>query len=306
MQTDEAKRALHFIHRHSCSISMELLEKKGLTDRFVLVYYVTSTVIHGGIIMLRGLLKKDFLLVKDLLLIGLIAEIVLFIGGASFFASQGIFDYIFVFLFFAYMAHVVIFPVVLMVLLRQEEKGQYWLHGTARASKLMFSKLLIALVVTLASLVVVDVLVLISFFIEFPVEFVNSPNQEIPYVEGFLVNGMILLVSFYFTFLGLFFWSVYHSLNVFPALKKVRWVLLIVLYIVMNAIITWIVDQPFIQKLFNSWLIPVEDWLEPMIIGFTITRPPEGIAVWPIIFSLLYIVGLYVISCWLLDRKVEV
>ncbi|MGM7636568.1 hypothetical protein [Bacillus sp. Hm123] len=256
--------------------------------------------------MLGGLLKKDFLLVKDLLLIGLIAEVVLFIGGASFFASQGIFDYIFVFLSLTYMAHIALFPVALMVLLRQEEKGQYWLHGTARASKLMFSKLLIALVVTLASLVLVDVLALIAFFIEFPVEFVNSPSQEIPYAEGFLVNVVILLVSFHFTFLGLFFWSIYHALNVFPALKKVRWLLLIVLYIVMNAIITWIADQAVIQKLFNSWIIPVADWLGPMMMGLTVTTPIEGIPVWPIIFSLLYIAGLYVVSCWLLDRKVEV
>ncbi|WP_203361640.1 hypothetical protein [Bacillus sp. REN10] len=258
--------------------------------------------------MLFGLLKKDFLLVKDLLLIGLVTEMVLFIGGATFFASQGLFDYIYVFLFFAYMLHVPMLPVVIMMALRQEEKGQYWLHGTASASKLMFSKLIISLLVTVASLVLIDVVTLVSFFIEFPVEFIGVSNQEIPYLNGFIFNGIILLAALYFTFLGLFFWSLYHSLNGFPALKKIRWLLIIALYFVMQAVISWFIDQPIIQKLLNSWVISVEDWLEPALMGagFQISVSAGGIQVWSILLTLLYIAGLYIVSCWLLDRKVEV
>ncbi|WP_338750342.1 hypothetical protein [Bacillus sp. FJAT-52991] len=258
--------------------------------------------------MFLGLLKKDFLLVKDLLLVGLLAEIVLLIGGAAFFASQGIFDSIFIFLFFAYMFHIVLLPIAMMTLLRQEEKGQYWLHGTARASKLMFSKLMISLLVTLSSLILIDVLTLGTFFVKFPSEFIKTSDGSIPYADGFIFNGIILLAALCFTFLGLFLWSIYHSLNVFPALKKFRWLLVIVIYLVMQGLISWFIDQPIIQQLFDSWVIPVSDWLEPVLMGsgFGSSFSAGGVQIWPIIFSLLYIAGLYIVSCWLLDRKVEV
>ena len=110
--------------------------------------------------MFKGLLKKDFLLMKTYMWVWLAAVVVIYAAGAGFASYHDQFHLIFPLLMMLYIGHVVMLPTAAWILLKAEEKGQYWLHGTAGGKKLLLSKMMISFFVTMTSLFVTNVLML--------------------------------------------------------------------------------------------------------------------------------------------------
>ncbi|OLN23450.1 hypothetical protein BTO30_05685 [Domibacillus antri] len=258
--------------------------------------------------MFKGLLKKDFLLMKTYMWVWLGAVAVIYAAGAAFASYHDQFHLIFPFLMMLYMGHVVMLPTAAWILLKAEEKGQYWLHGTAGGEKLLLSKMLISFLVMMTSLFVTNVLMLISMMISMPADFALFENGEFPVFEGVLLNGGITLGGCYFTLWGLFLWAFFHSLTKYPALKKIRWVIIIALYLIIQTVIARITEWKMVQSFFNQWTIqvglPESNIWEYDAMRFTITG--GEIQVWPIVLGAIYLLVLFLATGWLLDRKVEV
>lgn len=258
--------------------------------------------------MFQGLLKKDFLLIKNYFWLWLIAVLAIYGAGLMFATYYDAFALVFPFIFMIYLFHLVLLPMTEMVLLKAEEKGQYWLHSTAGGMRLLLSKLVVALAVFLASLVLTDVLALITLNIANVQEYIHIPGRSVPYREGFLLNGALTAGALYFTVWGLFLWTVYHSLNAYPLLKKVRWGVVIAVYVAFQWLAAKMLEIPLIEKWFASWTVRVsEPGTQAWGIGAMSFSVENGaIQIWPIIVSVLFHVGLFLAAAWLLNRKVEV
>ncbi|OMP67582.1 hypothetical protein [Domibacillus epiphyticus] len=261
--------------------------------------------------MLKGLLKKDFWLIKTYMLVWLCAVVVIYAAGAGFASYHDQFHLVFPFLMMLYMGHIVMLPTAAWILLKAEEKGQYWLHGTAGGKKLLLSKMMISFFVTMTSLFVTNVLMLISLMISVPLPyFPLMENGSFPFFEGVLLNGGITLGAFYFTLWGLFLWAFYHSLTKYPVLKKIRWVIIIAMYLIIQTVIARITEWKMVQSFFNQWTIQVglpESKFETYnAMSFSFTMTGGEIQVWPIVLGAIYLLILFLAAGWLLDRKVEV
>ncbi|OCA92450.1 hypothetical protein [Pseudobacillus wudalianchiensis] len=258
--------------------------------------------------MFPGLLRKDFLLIKNYAWLWLILVLAVYGCGLAVAAYYGEFFLVFPFLFFIYFFHVALLPITEMILLKAEEKGQYWLHSTAGGVKLLLSKILVSLFLFIISLILADVLALISLNIALPQGFINTPEGEIPYKEGFLLNIGLTAGALYFTIWGLFLWAVYHSLNAYPFIKKIRWGVVIAVYLFFQWITAKLLQIPFIQKWFASWTVNISEsgtraW---GIGGMHFSIENGDIQIWPIILSILFHIALFLAAAWLLNRKVEV
>ncbi|MGG3450900.1 hypothetical protein [Domibacillus aminovorans] len=263
--------------------------------------------------MFRGLLKKDFLLVKTYLWVWLAAIILLYAAGSVFASYKGEFYLVFPFFILLYMGHMVLLPIAACILLKAEEKGQYWLHGTAGGKKLLSSKLISAFLVMIASLILTNLLMAFSLFISRSSGFSIIEQGKFPFIEGLLLkglmlNGGIVIGALYFTIWGLFLWALYHSLNQYPMLKKIRWIIIAAAYFITNTIIGRMTTWDVVQSFFNQWTIRFSPSASNTIMfeGFGFTLSDGAIQVWPVLLSIIGLLLLFMAAGWLLDRKVEV
>ncbi|MEK4028701.1 hypothetical protein MKZ02_09125 [Pseudobacillus sp. FSL P4-0506] len=258
--------------------------------------------------MFQGLLRKDFLLIRNYFWLWLILVLAVYGCGLAVAVYYGEFFLVFPFLFMIYFFHVALLPIAEMILLRAEEKGQYWLHSRAGGVKLLLSKILVALAAFIVSLVLTDVLALISLNIALPQGFIDTPENQMPYREGFLLNIALTAGALYFAVWGLFLWAVYHSLNAYPVFKKLRWLVVIAVYVFLQWITAKLLQVPFVQKWFESWTVNIgESGARAWGVGgmhFSIEN--GAVQIWPVIFSILLHVALFLAAAWLLNRKVEV
>lgn len=258
--------------------------------------------------MFQGLLKKDFLLIKTYLWIWLAGVVLLYAAGASFASYRDRFDLVFPFLIALFAGHAVILPITAAILLKAEEKGQYWLHGTAGGKKLLSSKLLISAVVTIASLFVTNVLTLFSLWVSEFEDYSIWPHGEFPLFEGVLFNGGVLFGALYFAIWGLFLWALFHSMSQYPGLKKFRWIIIIAVYFITQTIITRIAEWSAVKTFLQSSSIQVGSPESNIgqFDGVRFTMSGGEFLVWPVILSIVGLCLLFFAAGWLLDRKVEV
>ncbi|MFK2824477.1 hypothetical protein QYG89_02030 [Bacillus sp. B190/17] len=258
--------------------------------------------------MFQGLLKKDFLLIKNYFWLWLTLVLAAYFCGVAFAVYYGKFYLVFPFLFAIYFFHVGLLGITEMMLLKSEEKGHYWLHGTAGGIKLLLSKMLIGLLVFFVSLVLTDVLALISLNIALPEGLINTSDNRLPYTEGFLLNIALTAGALYFAIWGLFLWTVYHSLNGYPVLKKIRWLLVMGVYFLVQWGTAKVMQIPLIQKWFASWTVNIGETGESAwgIGGMRFSVVNGDLQLWPMILSILFHVALFLAAAWLLNRKVEV
>ncbi|WP_050181276.1 hypothetical protein [Domibacillus robiginosus] len=261
--------------------------------------------------MFLGLLKKDFLLVKTYLWIWLAALLLLYMAGGLLASYYSVFYYMFPLLLTLYVGHTVIFPVASAILLKAEEKGQYWRHGTAGAVKLLGSKLMMAALFTITSLFLTNLFMVISWVIMEPVSnpFIDL-SGSIPWLEGTIFNIAIVFGGLYFTLWGLFLWGLFHSLAQYPALKKFAWVIIFAVYFGTQAILTRLSEWQPVKNFLQSWSIQME--LTEMSashfgnVALDFTDKGGELLLWPILLSIAGLCILFWAASWLLDRKVEV
>ncbi|MDR4936162.1 hypothetical protein RGU11_07250 [Rossellomorea marisflavi] len=252
----------------------------------------------------RGLLWKDFHTSK-VWFIGWLAIIIvvysLGLGAGGYFDEEGIP------VGFAIMLgvfHFAFLPVIVYSMLRLEGKTQLWLHTPLSGFTLLSSKLLVAIVYLIISLLLVDLLGFISF----------SRLPEISYwpvKEGVYFNIGVLLLGLNMSGWLIFFWTVYHSMGKFPAIKNIRWLILAGLWILYTSVTTFVTSlKPVENFVSNTWVVDL-----PASFFFTIGSGGEDsgfnidiipLPLLPFIWEGVMWLILFIISCRLLDRRIEV
>ncbi|MDQ0214600.1 hypothetical protein J2S13_000996 [Oikeobacillus pervagus] len=254
----------------------------------------------------QGLVRKDFLLLRGAFFTWMIILFILFMMGVALANYNDSMPLLLGVIAFIYFTHVVLLPGFLYILLREEEKSQYWLHSTSSSITLLLSKLLVSLIYFLVSLFIIDVIALVHMKF-FSIQYLDIPGNVIPYREGFFLNGTLIFAGIYFSCWCLFLWTVYHSLTQFPWMKKMRWFIILSGYILFQYVVEKINQLDVVQNLLHYWVIDVK---MDYNIGFTRgTNYLEGRLEIPMIdlfISIGFIVLLFYLASKLLDRKVEV
>jgi hypothetical protein len=254
----------------------------------------------------RGLLWKDFQTSKIWFYGWLAIILFIYVLGLILGRVTGEETISVVFIFMLGFFHLAVMPVIVFSMLRVEGKTQLWLHSPQSGFTLIFPKLIIAFIYSTLSFLLVDVLGMMSlsmlpegtFFSYWPVK------------EGVLFNLGISIFAFNFTIWTFFLWTFYHALTKFPSIKNVRWLFIVGVIIGYQSITALFMSFKWVQKLFESFTIDIPSGFIFTVgegntnFGFQSDVIPFPIL--PFAFEGLVMISLFIISCWLLDRKVEV
>jgi hypothetical protein len=255
----------------------------------------------------KGLLWKDFK-TSRIWFYGWIA-IILFIYALGLILGRvtGEPTVVVVFVIMLGIFHLAVMPVILFSMLRMEGKTQLWLHSPQSGFKLIVPKLILAFIFSTLSFIVVDILGVLSL-----AGLPDSANffSYWPFKEAILFNLGISAAAFNFSIWIFFFWTFYHALGKFPAIKNIRWLFILGFIIIYQSITAMLMSFGWVQKLFEAWTIDV-----PAGFAFTVGQKNADAGFYseiipfpilPFAFEGLVMISLFIISCWLLDRKVEV
>lgn len=253
-----------------------------------------------------GLLKKDLSLIKFLCMAWLAF---MFLGMVGIYVLSSEPSIAVPFLVTIAGFNVFLAPIALLYTLNLEGKTQLWLYNPQGSVKLLLSKLSAAAIIQLLAQFFISLYALFVMKGLMNEGLIDSFNSFLPWKQGFFMQLGIFGVSMYISIWVLFLWTVYHSLGKFPAIRNFRWVAVILVWFAYNLLEMLLVKT----KLFNHELFSF---------GLSVNIAPkmeyEGGSGWNIVYTDTNIpiitIGLYIVlsiiffllSSWLLDRKVEV
>lgn len=241
-----------------------------------------------------GLLKKDFKLTKTVFFAGLAINflmlmLALYVGSK---AEDKLF--IFIPLLVAVALHVIYFPIMLFISLKTESNQLHlWLHNPQPASTLLLSKImngLMMLVISLISLYVMAGLLSIPKFSLFKAYWTDT------WTAGLLIFFHIIVVSIYFGIGVILLWSLYQFFKY--RIGRLRW-LVIIGVVIIPCLILELFQSTALYVLLTGW----------GSINYTFpTFPVDPIQAYAgeYLYNLLLIIGLFYLSTWIIDKKVEV
>lgn len=256
----------------------------------------------------KGLFMKDLYLFKNSFLVWIV--IVAIAGIAATVIARYTSEpaaYVMLFPLFM-MFHFAFIPVMMLEQLNREGKSQLWLYNPQRASMLVLSKLAAAIVYHFFTSI------LIAAYPAFVYLIYRSKGTMEPFKEVFssslwLSYGLtIFVLSIYAALWVIFFWCVYHYLAKFPAIKKARWLILILLFAALNYAETF--TSRLLEQLsatdykFNVYLNLIFSYDRGS--GWEAAVQSTSVPYVAVALHILIGAALFYISCWLLDRKVEV
>ena len=254
----------------------------------------------------QGLLKKDFAMSKGWFLFWIIfisIFLLLPLALESYFKTPLSFLPVAVFLLLLF--HAFFLPGMVLSMLRLEGKTQLWLFNPQSSKALLLSKLAVGLFYQVTAQVFLTAVGLVIY--QFYKQQLHIESSDL-FAGTIVFNAGLLLFSLYVSCWALFYWTVFHSLKKFPAIKNWRWLVLVLLFFLYNAICILLARLEFFKEMIYKWTIPV-------LAGLNFRYEQDGWDIYlhaadiPVLGLLLYAVlaaGLFLISCWLLDRKVEV
>lgn len=241
-----------------------------------------------------ALFKKDFKLTRTVFFVGLVINVLivmltLFMGMKA--------DHtllIFLPLVVAVILHILYVPIIVFISLKTEANQLHlWLHNPGPASTLLISKLvngLMMLVISLLMLYVMSGLLIIPKFNLIEAYWTDS------WKSGLFIFPHIIVISIIIGVWVLFLWALYQSLKFTIG----RWSWLVVIGAVI--ILTWITALFESTKLYSL----VTKW-------GSITYDFPSFSIQPIqtyageyLYTFIFIIGLFFLSAWLVDNKVEV
>lgn len=250
----------------------------------------------------KGLLKKDFHITRFWFFTWLIVMLLLMLASIviSIRIDEPMITVGLVFMLLA--GHIVFLPLSLLTSLRLEGKTQIWLYNPQSSRILILSKIAVSLISMLISLVV------IALFCQFVVRYIAiDPKSGILNVLLW-ADISIISIGLYFSCWILFYWSIYHSLSKFPAIRKFKWLVIILTIFICNTIEASLLKIKWFVTWINKWKISI-----PLDRSFNYhhhawhTRVENvDIAILPIVLYAIVGIILFLLSSWLLDRKVEV
>ncbi len=200
--------------------------------------------------------------------------------------------------------HVFFLPLYLLISLNTEGRNLHlWLHNPQSGIRLLGAKLLNGLLALLLSIGIVSSLSLLAYNLESSL--IQLPIDNV-WLFGFYFLTVIITGSVYMGIWLIFYWTLYQVLRKYIG----KWALLLILLIV--GFISW----------FGSWLngtrlyevmiewgyveLPSPLNMEVSQQAFELTVSTFPFAIGNVIFDLITIVLVFIMACWLLDRKVEV
>ncbi len=238
------------------------------------------------------LFKKDFRLTRTFFLIGLFIE--LFILLFTMLAAGGENLYQFIPLLVAVVLHVLYLPTLLFISLKTEaDQLHLWLHNPRSAATLLISKIWNGVVMTVISLAVLYLmagLLLISSFHLIEAYWTDTLKA------GLLIFVHVIMLSVIIGVWVILLWSLYHALKY--RIGRWTWLALI------GAVIlpTWIgaiFDSTNLYKHLMQW-----GSLEMNFPTFAIDPIPAYAGEY--LYHFIIVIGLFYVSSWVIDRKVEV
>jgi|SRR5579875_57528 len=254
----------------------------------------------------QGLLKKDFDISKFwFLLWGIVIVLLLIISRAMeiYFHTPLTFLPFTVMMLFGF--HIFFLPAMLLSMLHLEGKTQFWLYNPQSSKVLLLSKIIVCFIYQLIAQIFLTAIGLMIYQIHKAQFMIETASL----MKGItIINIGLLLAGLYFSCLFMFFWAIYHSLKKFPALKNWRWLVIVLVFLIYDIILTLLSKIEFLREIVQKWSIPVTMDLqlhyEKGAWKFLLNTTDI-----PILELVLYVIEalcLFLISCWLLDRKVEV
>jgi hypothetical protein len=235
-----------------------------------------------------ALFKKDFRLTKTIFFVGLVINLL------SFLFALLVDKYFFIPLLAAAVFHVFYLPIILFISLKTEANQPHiWLHSPRTGATLLLSKVLNGLVMTIVSLLILYLMaesLIISRFSLIEAYWADAR------MAGLLIFPHIIMISIMLGALVNLLWSLYHSLKY----RIGRWTWLALIGAVI--ILSWINALLESSNLFKQ----LTQWgsLEMNFPTFSIDPIPAYAGEY--LYHLIVIVGLFYLSAWLIDRKVEV
>lgn len=258
----------------------------------------------------KGLLLKEFRFTRMSFFITLLLLTVLYLfinfNSFNFFNLdlESKLESRFLISFFLIALHVLYLPSYIFSSLHSESKQLHlWLHNPQSSQKLLLAKLFNGLFALIISLVVSCTFGLYSVL-----QFINIGIVDISYSIIFK-NGLAIVihivgVSIYLAIFLIFVWVIYQVAK--KQIGKFSWLIVIATLIIP----TWILEKIESTKVFNlltQWgKIDLSSITNNFISEeYTIASTPS-MYVGIYVFYLIIIVGLFFLSSWLIDKKVEV
>ncbi|WP_375089599.1 hypothetical protein ACDZ29_01610 [Peribacillus sp. RS7] len=261
-------------------------------------------------ISFKGLVQKEWLIGKATLLWLLVAQVgFVFISflASKFLEVAGLF----------YMCTWVILflqPFIMFSLifgcLNYEGKTQLWIHNPQSAAILLGSKLVSSVLFQVVSILFASCLVFVAFKV--PTSYFQQDFQVGNITElGSLLQlgGAMTAVSIVIAVLMMFLWVVYHALARIQLIKNIRWLLVSLLFIGMVLLKNWVGHTMVYRNLDDIWAVPAFSGSSFSLSQAKLEFYIEGGGNISLLTSGLDVIGLVILflaSCWLLDRKIEV
>ncbi|QQZ10756.1 hypothetical protein [Heyndrickxia vini] len=249
-----------------------------------------------------GLLKKDLSISRYLFFTWLGGVNILFMIG-SFIVANYIDEPITPLgcLVMLILLHTIFIPILVLASLRVEGKTQIWLYNPQSSAVLLYSKIAAAFIYQCISQCLVWIFGLIAF------AHVGMPTK-FPITEMISSSILLTAIGLYIACWIIFYWSIYHSLGKYPKIMRLRWVFILVIFIILNIIETQLLKIKVFKDFINSWSFPLD--INPSFNytshAWSVHTTAVDIPIIPIFLYVIIAIILLTISSWLLDRKVEV
>ncbi|WP_377890459.1 hypothetical protein [Alkalihalobacillus sp. R86527] len=251
-----------------------------------------------------GLLRKEFRVTRTLLL-GAMAFDLLVMVGFFLASARWEFPYLTTIIggVLAFM-HVFFLPLYLLISLNSEgSKLHLWLHNPQSGTRLLGAKIMNGLLALSVSLGVVSVLTLVAYYTE-PSD-LQLPIDNV-WLLGFYILAVILAANISMGVWLTFYWTFYQVLKTYIR----RWALLLVLMLI--GLISWFggwFSGTRLGEVVMEWgyvQFPTAFSMEFSQQEFDFSTSTVPFPIGSVIFDAIILVVIFFITCWLLDRKVEV
>jgi hypothetical protein len=234
-----------------------------------------------------ALFKKDFRLTRTFFFVGLVINFLFLLLALLTAGGENL--YPFIPLLAAVVLHVLYLPIILFISLKTEANQLHvWLQNPRSAATLLTSKVLNGIVMSIVSLVVLYLmagLLIISRFRLIEAHWTDT------WRAGFFIFIHVIMFSVMLGVWVILLWSFYHAFKY----RIGRWTWL--------ALIGAVILPTWIGTLFDKYLM---QWgsLEMNFPTFAIDPIPAYAGEY--LYHFIIIIGLFYLSAWFIDRKVEV
>ncbi|MEI2465439.1 hypothetical protein [Niallia taxi] len=250
----------------------------------------------------KGLLRKDIKISIGYFYTILIFMVIAFAAGWIFSNYYDTRMLVGVISFALIIAHVIYLPGSLLTSLNMEGKTQLWLHNPQSSAKLLLSKLTACSLLSMCSTILITIITIIS--ISSLAEF----NEMFSTGDIVMIAVAIWVISFYISIWVIFYWTVYHSIARIQALKKLRWLVLIVIWYLWKMLTGLVGKISFVQALKEKWMLNIGNvfHMETGTNSFQASFEMMDISIFVLAGYCLTAILLFWLSSWALDKKVEV